>query len=303
MFAKTNFLFFYLRLFSDERFRRLTWAIIWTCILSAISFLVATSVKCWPISYTWTKWDGEHQGHCHDINIQTWVHASVNIILDIVVVSLPISQIVRLNWRWKQKLGAGMMFAVALLITLVSILRLKTIKSFMKTSNPTWDIVPISNWSFVELNGFIFCSCMPAFRNYFRRIFRRRRGDLPLGNRGRLRTVVDRTIQPGGQLYEIVSVDVDQDGGSDHSLQELSQIDLGVGHLPTNVLAMESDRGASQTSATEHADHDKNSAEMDLTDLYHLSSLIFESVQENAGTPRRNYANNQEAEKERKSRG
>lgn len=164
------------------------------------------------------------------------------------------------------------------------------------------DIVPISNWSFVELNGFIFCSCMPAFRNYFRRIFRRRRGDLPLGNRGRLRTVVDRTIQPGGQLYEIVSVDVDQDGGSDHSLQELSQIDLGVGHLPTNVLA-ESDQGASQTSATEHADHDKNSAEMDLTDLYHLSSLIFESVQENAGTPRRNYANNQEAEKERKSRG
>ncbi|OHW98311.1 putative CFEM domain-containing protein, partial [Colletotrichum incanum] len=115
IFAKTNFLFFYLRLFSDEGFRRLTWDIIWTCILSAVSFLIATLIQCWPISYTWKKWDGEHQGRCHGINTQTWAHAIVNITLDIVVVAMPISQIVRLNWRWKQKLGAAMMFAVALL--------------------------------------------------------------------------------------------------------------------------------------------------------------------------------------------
>ncbi|KAL0780247.1 hypothetical protein CaCOL14_004731 [Colletotrichum acutatum] len=115
MFAKTNFLFFYLRLFTDEKFRRLTWGVIWACVISAVSFLVATSVQCWPISYTWTKWDGEHQGRCHDINVQTWAHASINIALDVIVVAMPISQIVRLNWRWRQKVGAGMMFAVALL--------------------------------------------------------------------------------------------------------------------------------------------------------------------------------------------
>ncbi|OLN89008.1 hypothetical protein CCHL11_06051 [Colletotrichum chlorophyti] len=115
IFAKTNFLFFYLRLFSDERFRRLTWAVIWICVLSASGFMFATMFQCWPISYTWKRWDGEHQGRCHDINLQTWAHATVNIILDIVVVSMPLSQILRLNWRWRQKLGAGMMFAVALL--------------------------------------------------------------------------------------------------------------------------------------------------------------------------------------------
>ncbi|UQC81711.1 CFEM domain-containing protein [Colletotrichum lupini] len=144
MFAKTNFLFFYLRLFSDEKFRRLTWGVIWACVISAVSFLVATSVQCWPISYTWTKWDGEHQGRCHDINVQTWAHASVNIALDVIVVAMPISQIVRLNWRWRQKVGAGnMMFAVALLITFVSILRLSSIKDFMKTSNPTCETISV----------------------------------------------------------------------------------------------------------------------------------------------------------------
>ncbi|KAK1974552.1 hypothetical protein LZ30DRAFT_740165 [Colletotrichum cereale] len=281
IFAKTNFLFFYLRLFSDERFRRLTWAVIWVCILSAISFLVATTVQCWPVSYTWTKWDGEHQGRCHDINTQTWAHASVNIALDIVVVAMPISQIVKLNWRWKQKLAAGMMFAVALLITLVSIIRLKTIKDFMMTSNPTWDIVPISNWSFIELNGFIFCSCMPSFRSYFRRTFRRRRFggmDSRFNNIRRMLTVGDAVVQPGGRLNEIVSVDTDDDSGPAYPLQDLSQIDPGVGHLSTGVLAPESDQKPPKASAPEAKDRRRHSQEVDLADLQYLAAEISKSV-------------------------
>ncbi|EXF82467.1 CFEM domain-containing protein, partial [Colletotrichum fioriniae PJ7] len=267
MFAKTNFLFFYLRLFADEKFRRLTWGVIWACVISAFSFLVATSVQCWPISYTWTKWDGEHQGRCHDINIQTWAHASVNIALDVIVVAMPISQIVRLNWRWRQKVGAGMMFAVALLITFVSILRLSSISDFMKTSNPTWDIVPISNWSFVELNGFIFCSCMPAFRDYFRRLFLRRRRTVQgvnsiFGARARVRTIGNSVLQPSDRLHELISVDNDNDE-PDHSHRDISHVDLGIGHLSTGVLAAGTVESEPKAQAADRSSRDDDNSKLD----------------------------------------
>ncbi|KAK1453147.1 CFEM domain-containing protein [Colletotrichum melonis] len=294
MFAKTNFLFFYLRLFSDEKFRRLTWGVIWACVISAVSFLVATSVQCWPISYTWTKWDGEHQGRCHDINIQTWAHASVNIALDVIVVAMPISQIVRLNWRWRQKVGAGMMFAVALLITFVSILRLSSIKDFMKTSNPTWDIVPISNWSFVELNGFIFCSCMPAFRDYFRRLFLRRRRTVQhlnsiFGARPRMRTIGDSVLRPSDRLHELISVDNDN-GEPDHSLRDISHVDLGIGHHSTGVLPAVKDERETKALAANHSSRDgddrppdEQPEEVDLGDLKHLAPWVSKGTRKQNG--------------------
>ncbi|KAF6823511.1 CFEM domain-containing protein [Colletotrichum plurivorum] len=275
LFAKTNFLFFYLRLFADKKFRRFTWLVIWACIVSAVCFFFATMFQCWPISYTWTRWDGEHQGRCHDINLQTWIHASVNITLDVVVVGMPISQIVRLNWRWKQKLGAGMMFAVALLITLVSVVRLNTINDFMKTSNPTWDIVPISNWSFFELNGFIFCSCMPAFRDYFRRVFRRRRRtimDASIANRAQMRTVGDHPVPQVGHLGELVSMDSDEPE-PEHTLEDLSQVDLGVGRLSVGV-ADPNDENSLTESPVDIAEVHEEPDEMDLADLQHLGTLV-----------------------------
>ncbi|TEA17164.1 Satratoxin biosynthesis SC1 cluster protein 4 [Colletotrichum sidae] len=276
LFAKTNFLFFYLRLFANERFCKLTWAVIWVCVLSASSFFFATMFQCWPISYTWTRWDGEHQGRCHDINLQTWAHASVNIALDVVVVSMPISQILKLNWRWKQKLGAGMMFAVALIITLVSVVRLNTINDFMKTSNPTWDIVPISNWSFVELNGFIFCSCMPAFRDYFRRLFRRRKNttaESAILNRGHVRTFGNG--RRDDQLREIISIDSDEND-PDHVLQELSQADLGLGQLSFGVATSTNADSVSETTqdVDEISEVRDQPGEMDLSDLKHIGLLV-----------------------------
>ncbi|KAK1466182.1 CFEM domain-containing protein [Colletotrichum cuscutae] len=294
MFAKTKLLFFYLRLFSDEKFRRLTWGVIWACVISAVSFLVATSVQCWPISYTWTKWDGEHQGRCHDINVQTRAHASVNIALDVVVVAMPISQIVRLNWRWRQKVGAGMMFAVALLITFVSILRLSSIRDFMKTSNPTWDIVPISNWSFVELNGFIFCSCMPAFRDYFRRLFLRRRRTVQHGNsifgaRPRMRTIGNSVLRPSDRLHELISVDNDT-GEPDHSLRDISHVDLGIGHHSTVVLPAVKDEREAKALAANHSSPDGDNRppdeqpeEVDLGDLKHLAPWVSEGTRKQNG--------------------
>ncbi|KAK1720376.1 uncharacterized protein BDZ83DRAFT_443803 [Colletotrichum acutatum] len=155
----------------------------------------------------------------------------------------------------------------------------------MKTSNPTWDIVPISNWSFVELNGFIFCSCMPAFRDYFRRLFLRRRRTVQgvnsiFGARPRMRTIGNSVLRPSDRLHELISVDNDNDEPG-HSLRDISHVDLGIGHLSTGVLAAVKDESEPKALAANHRSRDGDNSqpdeqpeELDLGDLKHLAPWV-----------------------------
>lgn len=56
-------------------------------------------------------------------------------------------------------------------VTLVSILRLQSLLHFAKTSNPTWDNLAVSQWSTVEINVGIICTCMPSIRVLLLRLF------------------------------------------------------------------------------------------------------------------------------------
>ncbi len=46
----------------------------------------------------------------------------------------------------------------------MSILRLQSLVTFAASSNPTWDNFEVSNWSTIEINVGIMCSCMPSLR-------------------------------------------------------------------------------------------------------------------------------------------
>lgn len=106
---------FYLRLFPDQNFRRAIWTMVVVCCAAATSFFLATLLQCRPMSYAWTSWDGQHRGRCHNINIQTYAHASINIALDFVVLGMPLTQILPMKMRWAQKAIATMMFAIGFL--------------------------------------------------------------------------------------------------------------------------------------------------------------------------------------------
>ncbi|KAL0943227.1 CFEM domain-containing protein [Colletotrichum truncatum] len=187
---------------------------------------------------------------------------------------MPLSQILRLNWRWKQKLGAAMMFAVAFLITLVSVLRLESIKSFMKTSNPTWDIVPISNWSFVELNGFIFCSCMPAFRDYFRRLVRRRRlAESTHANQDRIQTIGNLAVRRGNRIHELVSVDSDE-GEQNRSEVDVNDRTHNTGRYSVDLNGLHHTSASAQPPADiQVAEAEPQPEEIDLADLKYLAEF------------------------------
>ncbi|CZR54682.1 related to integral membrane protein PTH11 [Phialocephala subalpina] len=162
--TKISILCFYLRVFPDQDYRRVLYLAMAFCAAYGISFVFATVFQCSPVSYAWTRWDGEHIGSCNNINLQSWLSAIFNIVLDIMTISLPLPKLYRLHMSWKKKGMLMLMFSLGFFVTLVSILRLQSLIEFATSQNFTWDYVPAAYWSTIEMHVGIVCACLPAHR-------------------------------------------------------------------------------------------------------------------------------------------
>ncbi|KAI4598853.1 hypothetical protein KJ359_002746 [Pestalotiopsis sp. 9143b] len=108
-------LFFHRRFGRDPLARRL---IRWTfgaIVACCIAFDLAIMFGCTPISYFWTSWDGEHEGHCISTSGILWGGAFVAIAIDVWVILIPLPFIMKLKFSLRQKMLAGGMFAFGLL--------------------------------------------------------------------------------------------------------------------------------------------------------------------------------------------
>lgn len=56
-------------------------------------------------------------------------------------------------------------------VTIVSILRLRSLIFFANSSNPTWDQWSIAYWSTIEVNVGMICTCLPSLRLILLRLF------------------------------------------------------------------------------------------------------------------------------------
>ncbi|KAL6399500.1 hypothetical protein AUP68_18048 [Ilyonectria robusta] len=169
---KLALLFFYLRIFPARPIRRTLWGtVIFNCLFGTV-FVIISVFQCRPVTYFWTKWDGEHTGHCMDINSIAWSNSGISIALDVWMLAIPLSQLKALNLDWRKKIGVGIMFCVGAFVTVVSILRLRSLITFDSHSqNPTWEFLEVSKWSTIEINVGIICTCMPTLRLILVRIF------------------------------------------------------------------------------------------------------------------------------------
>lgn len=113
--TKISILFFYLRIFPERNFRRLTYGIITVCAVSVVALLIASIMQCQPISYSWNAWDGQHKGKCTHVNAQIWANAGINIFFDLIVLALPLPQIWGLKISWDKKAGVLVMFGLGIL--------------------------------------------------------------------------------------------------------------------------------------------------------------------------------------------
>ncbi|KAL1648509.1 hypothetical protein SLS61_006833 [Didymella pomorum] len=170
-FIKLSFLLFYLQIFPEKRFRKIVWAVIYFQIASMVAFGFAATFVCTPVSFAWKQWDGNHTGKCINNNALAFTHAAHSILVDFVTLSLPITQIWKLHLGLKKKIGVLLMFSVGAFVTVVSMLRLRSLVHFANTTNMTWDYLEASLWSVIECQVGIICSCMPSIRLGLTRLF------------------------------------------------------------------------------------------------------------------------------------
>jgi len=87
----------------------------------------------------------------------------------------------------RRKMGYVMLFALGIVLVIISIARLPSIITFNTMKDPSWDAAPIAIWSTVELNVAIVCACGMTLRPLASRLFPRTFSDRfqhHQGNRG-----------------------------------------------------------------------------------------------------------------------
>ncbi|KAH7370402.1 hypothetical protein BKA65DRAFT_562060 [Rhexocercosporidium sp. MPI-PUGE-AT-0058] len=172
---KISILLFYLRLFVEPTIRKLVYMTIIANVVVGVIYVILNVFQCWPISYYWTEWDGEHVGRCINVVAIVNSYSGISIGVDIWMLILPATRVARLNMQWKKKIAVAIMFSVGILFTAVSAIQLAVILPipYAVTQNPTWDYYNSGVWSQVELSVGIICACMPSMRALLESCFSR----------------------------------------------------------------------------------------------------------------------------------
>lgn len=113
--TKISILLLYLRLFPDYIMRRNIKIGLALCSAAVFCLFWACVFKCWPVSFSWTYWDGEHVGNCSSMLAQGWANSSLDMFADIAVLLLPLPTIWKLRLSLEKKLSILSMFSVGLL--------------------------------------------------------------------------------------------------------------------------------------------------------------------------------------------
>ncbi|KAL6921243.1 hypothetical protein FSHL1_005214 [Fusarium sambucinum] len=163
--AKTSILFFYLRIFPDEKFRIIVWMTIAFNVVSTIVTLVLNLTLGQAVRIIWGG------GTDYNSSLKTYsvvfkvglANNAVSFALDIWMLFLPMTQLYNLGLRQRQKIKVMSMFGMGVFLTIVSLVRL-VIQSKVLPNPSTSDgsahaIVILGN---VELYVGVMVACGPS---------------------------------------------------------------------------------------------------------------------------------------------
>lgn len=206
--TKISILLFYLKIFPNREIRIACWVLISLNIGYFIAFELVSIFQCSPIEGAWRAWDKEFPAKCNNINMQGWMAAVFNIVLDLGTLVLPLRELIRLNLSVRKKVQIMAMFSVGFLYVLSSgfpclVISLMPCQCYHRqccstalvgqlrynpqcyayvetptnacmtlcTDMSSEDYVEVGYWSTIEVPVGIICACMPAIRSLFSQIF------------------------------------------------------------------------------------------------------------------------------------
>ncbi|KAF2439773.1 hypothetical protein P171DRAFT_524858 [Karstenula rhodostoma CBS 690.94] len=188
-FSKLSILVLYLRLSPDANFRRVVYSVISVVIAYTLAYELIIIFQCRPVA---AAWDIAVKGTCLKPMIQMMVFSSLNILIDLITLALPVKLFLELQMSIRQRMSLIAMFGAGSFVCAVAIQRTIILPHLLNSSDYTWDVVPQMVWGFLEVNTGVVCAALPASKPLFTRYLprflssrsrdssRRKSGSLPL---------------------------------------------------------------------------------------------------------------------------
>lgn len=160
-FSKLSVLFFYLRICPDRLFRRAVHCLIGLVSAYTIIYIILIVFNCRPVN---AGWDKTVDGQCIGYMIPMMTLGIANIIVDVIILTLPIKIVLPLQIPTRQKVSLGLLFATGGMVCAVAIKRTVILPPMLESEDMTWKLPPQIIWSYIECNAGIICASVPALK-------------------------------------------------------------------------------------------------------------------------------------------
>ncbi|KAL4728223.1 hypothetical protein ACLX1H_004965 [Fusarium chlamydosporum] len=149
-------------------------------IMKTITFYGTAVMIAWSVTIVFLNvlicipvakfWNHDMPGKCLNPLTIWYLMASVNLVTDFAIFCLPLPVIKSLNLPRKQKIMLFAIFSLGLFTCVISIYRIRTLKTAAATKDPNWDNVDAAIWSFIEVTNAIIAACLPTLRPLMSRL-------------------------------------------------------------------------------------------------------------------------------------
>jgi hypothetical protein len=158
---KVSLVFFYLEIFTTRQFRVAAYIVLTYIVVNSLVIFFLTIFSCTPISGFWNR---DVKAKCLDVQALAYANSGSAILQDLILLILPMVFIRNLQMKRYRKIAVGLMFAFGTFGCVATIVRLRTLLSFRISLDPTWDYVPVTIWTELELAAGFVCVSMPSIR-------------------------------------------------------------------------------------------------------------------------------------------
>ncbi|KAI0832163.1 hypothetical protein F5Y06DRAFT_281187 [Hypoxylon sp. FL0890] len=166
---KAAILLEWLHVFNPLRVRNtFSWlcqAMLWVNVLYYAASQIAINVICTPHAKIWDK--TIVSGHCGDPDTLYLSGTIINLVSDILILSLPQSVIWSLKMTKPKRLGVSLIFAIGVLCCIVACFRIVTTVALPKTIGFIYTLPELAFWGSSEMLLVLLVFCVPAFPQAF----------------------------------------------------------------------------------------------------------------------------------------
>ncbi|RGP71790.1 hypothetical protein FSPOR_3156 [Fusarium sporotrichioides] len=136
--VKSTILCFFLRIFSNPRFRLVVKITIGFNVLIGVTFFILAFFQTTPLSFFWIGWQTKDAERVMlGIIRLTLPHAVLVLALDVWVLILPLTQLWELGLKLRKKIGVMAMFSFGIFLTIVAAIRVQQLVLFARSRDLT----------------------------------------------------------------------------------------------------------------------------------------------------------------------